>query len=222
MEAGSQEKREERTELSLCCAVLSCSVLSDSLWPHIDCRLPGSSLHGILQEIILGWVATPSSRGSFQSRDQTQDSHKHYGQIIFHLGHQGSPWILELVAYPFSRGSSQPRNRTGVSCIAGRFFTRWGMKPRLCHCRRNKENPAVLCFLTGKRNIADVSEWVQAIHKSTGTLETDYKHSESSMWQVHKEMREDTLLHACFPPPCLLFSSTPYRLTQMVTCLWFA
>ena len=31
--------------------------------------------------------------------------------------------ILEWVAFPFSRASSQPRNRTGVSCIAGRFFT---------------------------------------------------------------------------------------------------
>ena len=31
--------------------------------------------------------------------------------------------ILEWVAYPFSSGSSQPRNRTGVSCIAGGFFT---------------------------------------------------------------------------------------------------
>ena len=31
--------------------------------------------------------------------------------------------ILEWVAYPFSRGSSQPRDRTQVSCIAGRFFT---------------------------------------------------------------------------------------------------
>ena len=30
--------------------------------------------------------------------------------------------ILEWVVFPFSRGSSQPRNRTGVSCIAGRFF----------------------------------------------------------------------------------------------------
>ena len=33
--------------------------------------------------------------------------------------------ILEWVAYPFSRGSSWPRNRTGVNCIAGRFFTSW-------------------------------------------------------------------------------------------------
>ena len=31
--------------------------------------------------------------------------------------------ILEWVAIPFSRGSSQPRNQTPVSCIAGRFFT---------------------------------------------------------------------------------------------------
>ena len=33
--------------------------------------------------------------------------------------------ILGWVAFPFSRGSSQPRNWTGVSCIAGRFFTNW-------------------------------------------------------------------------------------------------
>ena len=30
---------------------------------------------------------------------------------------------LEWVAYPFSRGSSQPRNQTEVSCSAGGFFT---------------------------------------------------------------------------------------------------
>ena len=31
--------------------------------------------------------------------------------------------VLEWVAAPFSRGSSQPRDRAQVSCIAGRFFT---------------------------------------------------------------------------------------------------
>ena len=36
--------------------------------------------------------------------------------------------ILEWVAIPFSRGSSQPRNQTGVSCIAGGFFTSWATK----------------------------------------------------------------------------------------------
>ena len=33
--------------------------------------------------------------------------------------------ILEGVANPFSRGASQPKNQTRVSCIAGEFFTSW-------------------------------------------------------------------------------------------------
>ena len=33
--------------------------------------------------------------------------------------------IREWVAFPFSSGSSQPRDRTRVSCVAGGFFTRW-------------------------------------------------------------------------------------------------
>ena len=33
--------------------------------------------------------------------------------------------ILEWVAFSFSKGSSQPRDRTQVSCIAGGFFTSW-------------------------------------------------------------------------------------------------
>ena len=49
----------------------------------------------------------------------------HCRQILHQLSHKGSPRILEWVAYPFSRGSSWPRNWTGVSCIAGRFFTNW-------------------------------------------------------------------------------------------------
>ena len=41
--------------------------------------------------------------------------------------HKRSPSILGWVAYPFSRGSSQPRNWTRVSCIAGGFFTNWAI-----------------------------------------------------------------------------------------------
>ena len=55
--------------------VVSRSVLSTA------CSQPGTSVHGILQERILEWVAIS-----------------------------------------FSRGSSRPRDRTWVSCIAGRFF----------------------------------------------------------------------------------------------------
>ena len=41
---------------------------------------------------------------------------------------------LELVAIPFSRGSSQPRDRTQVSCIAGRFFTVLATREALYIC----------------------------------------------------------------------------------------
>ena len=36
--------------------------------------------------------------------------------------------ILEWVAIPFFRGSSQPRDWNWVSCIAGRFFTLWATR----------------------------------------------------------------------------------------------
>ena len=37
----------------------------------MDCSLPSSSVHGILQARILEWVATSFSRGSFWPRDRT-------------------------------------------------------------------------------------------------------------------------------------------------------
>ena len=40
----------------------------------MDCSLPGSSVHGILQARILEWVAIPFSRGSFQPKDPTRVS----------------------------------------------------------------------------------------------------------------------------------------------------
>ena len=39
--------------------MLSCSVMSNSLWP-MDCSPPGSSVHGTFQARILGWVAISS------------------------------------------------------------------------------------------------------------------------------------------------------------------
>ena len=48
----------------------SCPILCDPM----NCSLPGSSVHGILQVRLLEWVAMPSSRGSSWPRDQTQIS----------------------------------------------------------------------------------------------------------------------------------------------------
>ena len=53
---------------SFCLLVIqSRQTLCDSM----DCSLPGSSVHGILQARILNLVAFPFSRKSFQLRDQT-------------------------------------------------------------------------------------------------------------------------------------------------------
>ena len=57
---------------------------SPTLCDLMDCSLPGSSVHEILQARIMEWLAVP-----------------------------------------FPRRSSQPRDRTQVSHIAGRFFTIW-------------------------------------------------------------------------------------------------
>ena len=50
--------------------------------------------------------------------------------------------ILEWVAFPFSRGSSQPRDRTQVSCIAGGFFTSW--------TTRETQGKKTYCFFLNK------------------------------------------------------------------------
>ena len=52
----------------------------------------------------------------------------HCRPILYQLSCKGSPRILEWVNCPFSRGSSWPRNRTGVPHIAGRFFTNWAIR----------------------------------------------------------------------------------------------
>ena len=48
--------------------------------------------------------------------------------ILYQLSHKGSPRILEWVAFPFSSGSSKPRNQTRVFCMAGGFFTNWAIR----------------------------------------------------------------------------------------------
>ena len=45
----------------------SCLTLCDPM----DCRLQGSSIHGILQAGVLEWVAISFSRGSSRPRDRT-------------------------------------------------------------------------------------------------------------------------------------------------------
>ena len=64
----------------------------------------------------------------------TQESNQcflHCRWILYEPSLKGSPTILEWVAYSFSSRSSQPRNWTKISCIAGRFSTNWAIREAL-------------------------------------------------------------------------------------------
>ena len=69
-------------------------------------------------------------QGIFPTQGSNPDL-PHCRWILYQLSHQGIPRILKWVAYPFSRGSSQPRNWTRASCIAGGFFTNWATREAL-------------------------------------------------------------------------------------------
>ena len=107
------------------------SVVSNSLWHHGLYR-PGQNTEvgnlSLLQEIFPTQGSNPGLL--------------HCRQILYQMSYKGTPKILEWVAYPFSTGSSRLRNWTGVSCIAGRFFTNWAMREAL-------HSPSVLVLVCG-------------------------------------------------------------------------
>ena len=79
------------------CLLLRRAPLFVALW---TCRLPGSSVHGILHVKMQEWVAIPFSRGSSQLKDWTQ-----------------------------------------VSCIAGKFFTIWVTREGHVYTQREASFP---------------------------------------------------------------------------------
>ena len=96
--------------------------LCPTLCDPMDCSPPGSSAHGDSPGKNIG----VGCHALFQGIFPTQESNPglpHCKQILYHLSHQRSTRTLEWVAYPFSTGSSWPRNWTRVSGIAGGFFT---------------------------------------------------------------------------------------------------
>ena len=109
----------------ICLHVLCCSQSLSwrlTLCNPLDCSPPGSSVHGDS----LGRNTGVGCHSLLQGIFPTQRSNPgllHCRQVLYHLSHQKSPRILKWVAYPFSRGSSHPKNKTGVSCTTGRFFT---------------------------------------------------------------------------------------------------
>ena len=85
----------------------SCSVMSDSLLLHGLWNSPGQNTGVGSFSLLQGILATQGPNPGLP----------HCRQILYQLSHKGSPRILEWVAYPFSSGSSQPRNQTGSPAL---------------------------------------------------------------------------------------------------------
>ena len=101
----------------LCLVAQSCPTLCNLM----DCSPPGSSVHGDSPGKNNGVGCYAFFQGNFLIQGLNPGL-LHCKQILYCLSHQGSPRILEWVAYHFSRGSSRLRNQIRVSHIAGRFF----------------------------------------------------------------------------------------------------
>ena len=91
------------------------------------CNPVDYTVHGILQARNTGVGSLSLHQGIFLTQG-SNPALPHCRCILYQLSHKRSPRIREWVANLFSRGSSQPRDQTGVSYIAGRFFTNWAIR----------------------------------------------------------------------------------------------
>ena len=96
-------------ENTMCLVVQLCPTPCDPM----DCSPTGSSVHGDSSGKNTGMGCHALLQGIFPTQ-RLNPGLLHCRQILHHLSCQGSPRILERAAYPFSRESSQPRNRTMV------------------------------------------------------------------------------------------------------------
>ena len=98
----------------------------------MDCILPGFSVHGISQTIILGWVSISFSRGSSWTRVRTQPCLLHHPSLLhwwWYLANgatreaklslkDASPWVLSMFL---------------AKILAWSWFVSWCYSPHLIH-----------------------------------------------------------------------------------------
>ena len=144
----------------MCAHVLCvCLVTHSCLTPRdpMHCSLPGSSGHGDSPGKNIG-MGCHAVLGRIFPTPGLNPGLRHYKRILYSLSHQGSPWVLEWVAYPFSRGSSWPRNWSRVSCIAGGFFTSWVTKEAIhtyIHTHAHTHKTIDLLYIWNSHNIVN-------------------------------------------------------------------
>ena len=96
--------------------------------------------------------------------------------------------VLEWVAISFSRRSSQPKDRTRVSRIAGRCFTIWAVKgkcPSTSACsKKKKKKPEIFGLTVEKpmRNTLVVAQWDAFTQETMQTLGALVYLREKMLW----------------------------------------
>ena len=130
----------------LCLVAQSCLTLCNPM----NCNLPGSFVHGDFP----GKNTRVGCHALLQGISSTQASNPglpHCRQIIYHLSHQGSLWILEQIAY----------------LLKGIFPTQesnWG----LLYCRR------ILDKLSSQGSLRGIAWWIKKFLFALALTRSDY------------------------------------------------
>ena len=111
------------------CAAYLVARLCPTPCGHMDCSLPDSARDSPGRNTGVGCHAL--LQGIFPTQGLNPGLPQCW-RTVYHLSHQRSPRVLEWISYPFSSESYWPRSWTRVSCIEGRFFTKWGTREAQC------------------------------------------------------------------------------------------
>ena len=121
--------------------------------------------------------------------------------------------ILEWVAISFSRGSSQPRDWTQVSCIAGRCFNLWATREALIFWGR-----LIKWFTTGSVTLQGNPNQGDLTLKDNVSLPTYFAWELSTSYRVPEVWRAPPTTH------CSHSAVSPARQTWSVSgnspCTW--
>ena len=119
------------------CKLLSHARLFVTTWLYSPWNYPGKNT---------GVDSLSPPQGIF-AMQESNPGLLHCRWMLYQLSHKRSPRILEWVAYPFSSASYWPRSWTGISCIAGRFFTNCAIREASWWCN-NKFFSFSFCHTT--------------------------------------------------------------------------
>ena len=122
--------------------------------------------------------------------------------------------ILEWVAFPFSRGSSQPRDQTQVSCIVGRFFTSRTTREAQLYVYSSRIQTPRICILqyTQPRSqpysaTCRSPQATAAYKASTHAASSDWIVFSTPIFPFHSDLSWSFILNAKLS---MILSSTPF------------